>query len=69
MNTETIQYLGVKLIIDFTVSGKYYPATYYEPAEYPDYEIHEIKVEDSNINIYDLFVEDQIDEIYNLLNN
>jgi hypothetical protein len=60
---QTIEQNGVKLTVQFTVDGKYYPATHYEPAEYPELIIHEICVYDSDVNLYDLFTEDQIDEI------
>jgi hypothetical protein len=67
LNHEEIEYNGINLNVAFTVSGKYYPATHYEPAEYPEMEIHEIKVTDSDINIYDIFRDTDIEEIHELL--
>jgi hypothetical protein len=69
MNKETVQFSGINLVLSFTVSGKYYPATQYDPAEYPEAEIHEITLEDSSVNIYELFKESDLDEIYESLNS
>jgi hypothetical protein len=68
LDYQTVKYNGIDLTLAFTVSGKYYPATQYEPEEYPEVEIQEIMVSDSDINIYNLFLDDQIEEIYTLLN-
>ena len=67
MEIKTIDYYGVPLIVHYKVDGKYYPATYLQPAEYPEIYIEEIYVE--NTNIYNLFLEPQLDEIYELVNN
>lgn len=68
MNTQEIDYLGVRLSIEFKVDGKHYPATQYEPEEFPDIIIEKITVVDSDIDIYDL-LDDKIDTIYELLND
>lgn len=68
LDYQTVSYKGIDLTLTFTVSGKYYPATQYEPAEYPEVEIHEIMLYDNDVNIYDLFIEDQIEEMHTLLN-
>jgi len=60
---QSIEKHGVKLIVQYTVDGKFFPATQYEPAEYPEVIIHEICANDSAINLYDLLNEDQIDDI------
>ena len=60
---QSITQNGVELIVQYTVDGKYFPATRYEPAEYPDIIIHEIYVKDSDINIYDLLNEDHVNDI------
>lgn len=69
LNHQEIEFNGINLNVAFTVSGKYYPATQYEPAEYPEMEIHEIKVADSEINIYDIFHEGDIDEMHETLHS
>jgi len=64
LNTSTVRYNGVDLNVHYNVDGKYYPATHYEPAEHPDFIIHEINVADSIVDIMDAFFsEDDIDEI------
>lgn len=63
MEIKTIDYYGVPLIVHFKVDGKYYPATYLQPEEVPDLYIEEIYVEDSDIDIFDMLLENQIDEI------
>lgn len=63
MEIKTIDYYGVPLIVHYKVEGKYYPATYLQPAEYPEVYIEEIYVEDSDIDIFDMLLENQLDEI------
>ncbi len=63
MEIKTIDYYGVPLIVHFKVEGRYYPATYLQPAEYPEVYIEEIYVGEGDINIYDMLLESQIDEI------
>ena len=60
-----INYKGVDLWVKFNVIGVYFPATQYEPAEEPEIEITGILVEDTDIS--DLLSDEQIDEIYKLL--
>ena len=67
MEIKTIDYYGVPLIVHFKVDGKYFSATYLQPEETPDIIIEEIYVADSEINIYDLFLESQLDDIYELV--
>jgi hypothetical protein len=62
---ETIKYLGVELVINFTVDGKYYPATREQPAEYPEITIEKVFAEDTDI--MSILLETQMDDIYNLL--
>jgi hypothetical protein len=66
MNYQTITYNGIDLLIGFKVDGKYYAATMYDPAEYPEIEILEISLKD--VNVMDLFLDSQIEEMYNILN-
>jgi len=66
MNYQTISYKEIDLLIGYKVDGEYYPATHYEPAEYPEIEIHKITIKD--VNIMDIFLESQIEEIYEILN-
>lgn len=68
LDYQRVKYNGIDLMLAFTTSGKYYPATQYEPEEYPEVEIHEVMLYDNETNIYDLFIEDQIEEMYTLLN-
>jgi hypothetical protein len=60
---QTIEKYGVKLTVHYLLNGDYQPATYYQEAQYQDIIINEICAYDSSINLYDLFTEDQIDEI------
>ena len=40
----------VELIdVVFSIHGQYYPATYWEPAEYPEIEINEVRLNDRDI--------------------
>jgi len=65
METQTINLRGIDFIVSYTVSGKYYPATQYEPAEYPEAEIHSIMVNDFEFK--DFLCSDDQNEIYQLL--
>ena len=64
---QALEYNGVRLTVCFTVSGKYYPATHYEPAEYPELDIMEVTAYDSDVNLMDAFGDDKIDEIAEIL--
>jgi len=59
-----LEYKGINLVLDGYWYGRYYPATRETPEEYPEYTIEKITVEDSDINIYDLFNEDDLENIY-----
>ncbi len=65
METQTITLRGIDFIVQYTVSGKYYPATQYEPAEYPEAEIHSITSND--VEFINFLTSDDQDEIYQLL--
>lgn len=65
MEIEIVKYLGVKLVINYKVIGKYYPATREEPEEFPDYEICKVFVEDTDIT--PMLLDVQMDDIYELL--
>lgn len=69
METTEIKYLGVPLIVHYKMDGKYYAATRYEPEELPSIIIEEIYITDSEENIYDMLLESQIDDIYELVNS
>lgn len=69
MGTTEIKYLGIPLIVHYKVIGKYFAATRYEPEELPELDINEIYVADSEIDIFDLFLEKQLDDIYELVNS
>lgn len=60
MEVKTIDYYGVPLTVHYKVEGKYYPATYLQPAESPDFYIEKIYVGDSDINIYNVFTDFQL---------
>ena len=64
---QALKYNDVELLVCFTISGKYYPATHYEPAEYPELDITEITARDSEINLMDALGDDKIDEIAEIL--
>lgn len=61
MEIKTIDYYGVPLTVHYKVEGKYYPATYLQPAEYPEVYIEEIY--EGDVNIFDRLLESEIDEI------
>lgn len=69
MEWEIINYYGVKLNVGYEVNGKYIPATCLQPAEYPDLIIHIIEVEDSDVNICNIFSEEQIEDIVEKVND
>jgi hypothetical protein len=68
MDYQTIELYGIKLTVGYTVSGQYYPATYYEPAEYPELDIQTVTAYDSEIDLLPL-LEQYEETIYELLNN
>ena len=49
--------LDVEMNITYRVSGGYRPATYYEPAEYPE-------IEDVEIEVNKILVKDAADKLY-----
>ena len=63
MDYKTITYYGVSLTVKYSTIGKYIPPTHYHPEELPELFIYEICVDDSSVNLYDLFLEDQIEDI------
>ena len=69
MKTEKLEtgvtYRGIELWLKFKVSGGYYPATLETPAEEPEIEITEILAGD--VDVYELFSDNQLEEIYQLL--
>lgn len=62
-NKITVDINGIDLDIEYVVSGKYMPATRYDPEEYPEVEIYNICVSDSKIDIQDLLSEYQMEII------
>lgn len=54
---------GVDMVAEFSIHGKYYPATRECPAEYPEIEILSVKVIDSEIDIFELLSDKQIENI------
>jgi hypothetical protein len=64
----TINFYGINLIVEIEIYGNYIAETLETPAEYPETEIINIFVEDSNINIYDIFSNKQLDIINDLIN-
>lgn len=66
LNYQTVNYQGVNLVLAYTVDGKFIPATHYEPAEYPEVEIHEVLAND--LDIMPVLTEIIIEELYDLLN-
>ena len=67
MEIETINYLSADLVINFTIEGKHYPATQYQPAEYPQTNI--TKVFAGDVDISGMLVSIQWEDIYQLLDN
>ena len=69
MKTEskTVKYHGVELVLFYTVDGKFIHATQTNPAEYPEVEI--LRVMAGELNITPIFLDCQMDDIYELLNN
>lgn len=67
METTEVIYLGVKLDVQYKINGRYIPATLEDPAEYPEVDIQGVLVGD--IDIIDILTDNQIDDIYILLND
>lgn len=68
MQYQTLEYNRIKLTVHYTLDGKYYPATQYEPEEKPEVEIHKITAVDSDVDLMEgLFDEDSLEIIYSLL--
>lgn len=79
----TLDLMDVEVNVEFDLSGCYRPATYFEPAEYPELEITGVfiygkvqvkgKTEDGRMCIRHLLDDDQIDflegELWEYLNN
>lgn len=68
MKTETLEVIleDVRLSLEFTVSGKYIPATHYDEAEYPDFEILKVTVWDSVVDLLPI-LQSQENELYEIL--
>ena len=60
-----INYKGTEIEVEYEVSGDYYPATRYQPAEYPEVEITAIYYKD--VDVLDL-LEFDLECIYELIN-
>jgi len=56
INTAEAVIDGVVLEVEFYIDGKYIPETRYEPAEYPEFIIETIKVQDSNQDCTELLI-------------
>jgi len=63
----TVKYYGIHLTIDYTLEGKYYPATYEQPEEFPDIIVNSIKAEDSEIDLREVLGWEKVDEIIDLI--
>jgi len=68
LNNHTFDLQGISLTAYYTVSGKYYQATQYEPEEFPDVEVHKITLEDNPVDIQEL-LHSYEEEIYKILND
>jgi hypothetical protein len=64
---QTIEMFGIKLTVHYILNGIYIPATHYQPEEHPDLIIDEILVDNMGPNLYNLFTEDQIEDIANIV--
>lgn len=67
MEIEIINYLGVELVINYTIDGHYVPATCDYPAEHPEVEIKKVFAGDMEIS--NILLEPQWNDIYELLND
>jgi len=68
LNAHTFDLNGISLTAYYTVSGKYYPATQYDPEGFPDVEVHSIYLENSPVDIQEL-LHGYDEEIYKILND
>jgi len=68
LNAHTFDLQGISLTAYCIISGKYYPATQYEPEEFPDVEVHKITLEDNPVDIQEL-LHGYEEEIYKILND
>ena len=62
-----ISYLGVELVVNFEIDGKFIPRTCDYPAEHPEVEIK--KVFAGDVDITDILLDCQLDDLYELLND
>lgn len=62
-----INYLGVELVVNFEIDGKFIPHTCDYPAEHPELNI--TKVFAGDVNITDILLDCQLDDLYELLND
>lgn len=62
-----INYLGVELVVNFEIDGKFIPHTCDYPAEHPEVEI--TKVFAGDVDISGMLVSIQWEDIYQLLDN
>lgn len=60
---EVVTINGINLIAEFQIHGKYMPATRIDPAEYPELELLSVKVVYSDVDIFDLLSNKQIEEV------
>lgn len=67
LEIETVNYLGVELLIHFEIDGYHIDATYELPCEEPDVLI--LKVFAGDVDISEILLDAQWDAIYELLND
>jgi hypothetical protein len=69
MESQEIYYCGVRLSIDYTVYGKYIPATLETPEEHQTIEIKKITAYDSDVDLTSLLEQHETFIYEELLNN
>lgn len=62
-----VTFRGIDLVVTYEVYGKDLPATYLDPPEYVELDINEVRVVDSEVDIYDLFLESDLDKISEMI--
>jgi len=65
MREITVTVDGIDLIVEYHFIGTYRAATLEDPPEWPELEIDSVKVNDSEIDIYELLSKKQMETLEN----
>lgn len=63
----TVSYADVDFVLTYSAYGKYIPATYWEPADYPEIDLEKVCVEGSSQDIMELLDQMVVEKLYEIL--